>query len=271
LVKTLFKFFLIFFSVVSWAYNPRDTYVAHKPPKELQDLNIKEHLGKSIDGNLVFVNEDSKNVLLNDYFRQKPVLMTIIYYNCPSLCNFHLNGLFKGLEQISLRSDKDYNLLVLSMDSSEKATLARQKKINYLNQFSKMNTKGVHFLTGSKRSIQNLADQLGFVFRWDDETKQFAHLPVAYLLSPSKMISRYLYGVEFSPQTLKMALIEAGKGKIGNIVDRILLFCYRFNPTKNRYTIYAYNIMRIGGALTVFLLLYFLLSFWFKEQKRGGS
>ncbi len=266
LENKLLNLFLIFFCFFSFSYERSDNYVAHEVPKDLENLGIKENLGKVIDLNLSFLNEESESVFLKDYFYQSPVLMTIIYYNCPSLCNFHLNGLFKGLEKISLKSGQDYQLVVVSMDASEKPSLAKKKKNNYLKKFTDFN-QGVHFLTGSEGSIQKLASQLGFSFRWDEETEQFAHSPVAYVLSPQSLISRYLYGVEFDSSTLKMALIEAGQGKIGNIVDRILLFCYRFNSGKNRYTLYAYNIMRLGGALTVMLLLFFLVSFWMKEKK----
>ena len=240
--------------------------MAHEVPKDLQNIEIKERLGQAIDLNLSFLDEKSETVLLKDYFNQIPVLMTIIYYNCPSLCNFHLNGLFEGLEKTSLKSGRDYQLVVVSMDASETASLAKEKKASYLKKFTSFN-QGVHFLTGSEDSIQKTADQLGFSFRWDEETEQFAHSPVAYVLSPKSVISRYLYGVEFDFKTLKMALIEAGQGKIGNVVDRILLFCYRFDSTKNRYTLYAYNIMRLGGVLTVVLLLFFLMSFWMKENR----
>ncbi len=262
----LLNLFLIFFCFYSFSYKKSDNYVAHKIPKDLENIEIKENLKGTIDLNLSFLNEKSESIFLKTYFYKVPVLMTIIYYNCPSLCNFHLNGLFKGLKKIPLKSGRDYQLVVVSMDASEEPSLAKKKKENYLKKFTAFH-QGVSFLTGSEDSIQKLADQLGFSFRWDEETKQFAHSPVAYVLSPEAVISRYLYGIEFDPQTLKMSLIEAGKGKIGNVVDRILLFCYRFNSSKNRYTLYAYNIMRLGGALTVVLLLFFLVSFWIKEKE----
>ena len=241
-------------------------YKAHEAPAALRGLEIKERLGSSLDLGLTFRNEEGDSVPLSSYFGSQPVLMTMIYYNCPSLCNFHLNGLFRGLQNLSLTKSKDYHLAVVSMDSREGPALAKEKKTNYLKKFGLPKGK-THFLTGAEDSIKRLADQLGFAFRWDEETEQFAHSPVAYVLTPEGVISRYLYGVEFQPKTLKLSLLEGARGKIGNIMDRILLFCYRFNPGAKRYTLYAYNIMRAGGALTILLLAVFLLPFWMREKK----
>lgn len=265
--KVIFSFFLIFLSLFCFAYQPKETYPSEHSPNELKNLEIKEHLGSSIDENLKFINEESQPVFLKKYFQGLPVLLTIVYYNCPSLCGFHLNGLFEGLEGVSLKAGQDYELVIVSMDDTEMASLAKQKKASYLKKFN-LPGKGVHFLTGSKDSISKLSHQVGFAFRWDDETEQFAHSPVAYVLSPKAKISRYLYGVLFESKTLKMSLVEAGQGKIGDVVDRILLFCYRFNPKKNEYTLYAYNVMRLGGALTVLMLLLFLVPMWWREGKK---
>ena len=266
MVRKLFNLFFCFFCFYSSAYKRSDQYLAHQVPKDLKNLEITERQGDKLDLNLVFSNEKSKSITLKKYFNQAPVLMTIIYYNCPSLCNFHLNGLFTALEKISLKSGQDYEFVVVSMDASEKHPLALEKKNNYLKKF-KVSPQGIHFLTGSEASIQKLSKEVGFAFRWDEETEQFAHSPVAYVLSPNGIISKYLYGVEFEPKTIRMSLIDAGQRKIGNIVDRILLFCYRFNPAESRYTIYAYNIMRLSGLLTIMLLIFFLIPVWLKEKK----
>lgn len=243
-------------------------YRADETPHELKDLSIKERLGESIDLSLSFTDEENQAVKLSKYFNSQPVLMSIIYYNCPSLCNFHMNGLFEGLNELNSYWKENYQILFLSMDSTEKSPLAKEKKINYLKEFKEMRGENIHFLTSSSVNIKKLSDQLGFAFRWDDETQQFAHSPVAYTLSPKGVISRYLYGIQFEAQNLKLSLLEAGKGKIGNMVDRILLFCYRFNPKKNKYTLYATNIMKAGGILIILALISLLVPAWIKERKQ---
>ena len=244
-------------------------YRSNERPHPLKNITITEHLGKSIDLNLWFTNENNKKVQLKNYFKSDPILMTVVYYNCPSLCNFHLNGLFKALQSLSSYWKRSYQFVLVSMDSTEKSPLAKLKKTNYLKEFNTLNQKNIHFLTGSKDSINKLTKSLGFSFRWDEETQQFAHSPVAYALSAKGLISRYLYGVEFDPKTLKLSLLEAGSGKVGNIIDRILLFCYRFNPKENKYTLYASNIMKIGGALIILALLFLLAPIWIKERKKN--
>ena len=241
-------------------------YRADEAPHPLKNISIKEKLGGSIDLNLVFVNEKNQNLALKKYFGSEPVLMSIVYYNCPSLCNFHLNGLFEGLQQLSSHKNLPYQLVIVSMDSTEKPSLAKEKKINYLKEFKELKEEKIHFLTGSKDSIKKLTESLGFAFYWDEETEQFAHSPVAYVLSPKAVISRYLYGVEFKPQNLRLSLLEAGLGKIGNVIDRILLFCYRFNPKENKYTLYASNIMKAGGVLIILALMLLLIPVWIKER-----
>ncbi len=247
----------------AWA---EKSYRADEAPHPLQGITVKERLGAVIDLNLKFVNEQGQRLALKEYFGSAPVIMTIVYYNCPSLCNFHLNGLFEGLEQLSSDWPAPYQLIAVSMDHSESPALAQEKKANYLNRFKSLKGQNIHFLTGSEDSIKKLSDSLGFSFRWDEETEQFAHSPVAYTLSSQALISRYLYGVAFEPRALKLSLLEAGDGKIGNMIDRILLFCYRFNPAENKYTLYAANIMKAGGALIILALMFLLIPAWIKER-----
>lgn len=256
---------------LSQALKGQKSLPAHEAPAALKGLEIKERLGSSLDLDLTFKNELGQPRPLKSYFEgSRPVLMTMIYYGCPSLCSFHLSGLMSGLKGLPLKSPRDYQLIAVSMDSSEGPALAQKKKASYLKEFG-LPEGAAHFLTGSEGAVQKLASQLGFAFRWDEETEQFAHSPAAYVLTPKGAISRYLYGVEFAPRTLKLSLVEAARGQIGSFMDRILLFCYRFSPGKKRYTLYAYNIMRAGGALAVFLLAMFLLPVWMRERKKRAG
>lgn len=250
----------------AFAYEGKKNYLAAETPYHLKGAQIKENSGETIDLSLSFKGESGKAQPLGAYFAGKPVLMTVVYYKCPSLCNFHLNGLFEGIRGMSLKSGKDYSFIVVSMDERESPSLALEKKTSYLNKFGE---REAHFLTGEKNSIKKLTDQLGFSFRWDEESLQFAHSPVAYILSPEGKISRYLYGVRFDPKTLRLSLTEATAGKVRSVIDRVLLFCYRFDPKKNRYTLYAYNVMRAGAGFMAALLFVFLASFWFKQKRQN--
>ncbi len=243
-------------------------YRADEAPQALQNLAVKEQLGTFIDLQLSFVDEQGQSRALKSWFGKEPVLMSIVYYNCPSLCNFHLNGLFEGLNQLSQRIP--YQLVIVSMDHKEKPPLAQEKKANYLKKFPQLKKDRVHFLTGREPDIKKLSKSLGFAFRWDEETLQFAHSPVAYVLSPKGKLSRYLYGVQFSAKTLKLSLLEGGAGKIGNMIDRIVLFCYRFNPEENKYSLYAGNIMKAGGVLIILALLFLLIPTWIKEGRKNS-
>ena len=262
-LSELWPLFFLFTS--AFAYEGKKNYLAEEIPYHLKQTQIKENIGEHVDLSLLFQEESGKTKPLKTYFAAKPTLMTVVYYKCPSLCNFHLNGLFEGVKDMKLKSGKDYSFIVLSMDERESPPLALEKKKAYLKEFKE---RDVHFLTGNKESIKKLTDQLGFSFRWDEETLQFAHSPVAYILSSEGKISRYLYGVQFDPKTLRLSLAEAAKGNVQRVMDRVLLFCYRFDPNQNRYTLYAYNIMRAGAGLMVILLLVFLAPFWFKQKRQ---
>jgi len=152
------------------------------------------------------------------------------------------------------------------MDPTEPPKLAIEKKKTYLKQYN-LQSENLHFFTGKAPDLHKLSAQLGFRFRCYYYKQIFAHIPVAYILTSQGQISRYLYGVEFSPQTLKLSLVEASKNQIGTIMDKILLFCFQFDPNRGLYSWYAYNIMRAGGVFTICLLLGFLLPVWIREKK----
>ena len=264
--KQLFKLLLLFLFFPALAYEGKKTYRAEEAPLPLKDIEVTEKTGQLIDLNLKFKNFPGDLVPLKIFFTKPVTLMTVIYYNCPSLCNFHLNGLFDAMQKIPQIAGKDYAFVAVSMDDRETPDLAQAKKANYLKEFNRPGQE-VHFLTGETENIKKLTQSLGFPFRWDEATRQFAHSPVAYLLNSEGRILRYLYGVEFEPDTLRLSLVETSQGQIGTLKDRIRLFCYRFNPGENRYTLYAYNIMRAGAGLMVFVLLATLVPFWLKERK----
>ena len=237
-------------------------------PEELKGLKVQEKTGRRVNLDIPFTDDGGNSVFLKQYFKSGgPVLMSIVYYGCPNLCTLHLNGLGQGLKVLSDSFKQEFEWVVLSMDNRENFKLAAEKKQAYAGEYS-FPVGRMHFLTGTKKNILQLSRELGFRFRWDENQKIYAHIPVAYVLSPEGVISRYLYGVEFPAKVLKLSLVEAGEGKTGSLIDRVLLFCFQFDPRRGRYTWYAYNIMRAGGLLTIFLLLGFLIPVWIKENHK---
>lgn len=242
--------------------------------KQLEGLGVDEQLGKQIDLSLQFTNEQGQLVPLSTYYDGKrPVLLTMVYYGCPSLCNYHLNGLidtFKDMDKTPVGSD--FQVVAVSMNHREESDLAAAKLETYLNALGQDSAKeGMHFLVGTEENVAKLASEIGFKFRWDEKEQQYAHAAVAYVTTPTGMISRYLYGIEFDAKTLRLSLVEAAQGKIGNLIEQVILFCFQFNPSKNKYTLYSFNIMRAAGALTVLVLAVLLIPVWRRERKKKSS
>ncbi len=256
----------------SFAYDPVNKEVSgHTVPDELKNVSITEKLGSKIDLTTEFTADTGETVKIGQYFTgQKPVLMSIVYYDCPSLCNYHLNGVTDSLKDVGLTPGKDFEIVAISMNHRETYELAAAKKASYVDEYGRLETaNGWHFLTGTEANVRKVADEVGFGFEWNEKQKQYAHAAAAYVMTPEGMISRYLYGIEFKPQTLRLALLEAGQGKIGNLIDQIVLFCFQFNPAKNKYTLYAWNIMRISGVLAFLGLAIFLVPVWMRERRVG--
>ncbi len=229
-------------------------------PAEIEGTGIDEKLGEKIDLDMDFVNEEGQTVRLREYFNNgRPLLVSFIYYNCPNLCNFHLNGMVESLSKFSWEAGKTYDYLVISIDPNEKSNLAKAKKANLLEAFSdKTEEKNWHFLVSPDDSVKKLATQMGFNYKWNDEIKEWAHGAAAFVLTEDGTLSRILYGIEFKEQTLKLALVEAGKGKIGSIMDRVVLYCYHYNPKDKKYSLAVFRVMQAGGGMIILFLLFLL-------------
>ncbi len=256
------------------AYDPKNVVVTgHELPAEFEGVGVTERLGQQLDLSLEFRDDFGRAVTLGQYFTSgKPVLMAMVYYECPSLCHYHLNGITETLKGLKWTPGQDFEFVAVSMDPREDHEVAGLKKSNYIQEYGRPESHtGWHFLTGQEAQIQRLADQLGFRFKWNEDQKQFAHAAAAYILTPGGQISRYLYGVQPQLQTLRLGLLEASNGKIGSIVDQILLFCFQFNPQKSQYTLYAWNIMRAGAVVMALLLAVFLIPVWLRERRLGSS
>lgn len=247
----------------------KDEGTPNEMPKQLENVGITEQMGAIVDPTIAFKDERGNDVTIGSYLgKNRPVLLSLAYYNCPGLCNFHLNGMVDALKEVSLKMGKDFEYIVVSFDEKETPELASQKKQSYLRSFGDSGAAdGWHFLTGSAASIAALTKQVGFQFKWDEPSKEFAHASAAIMLSPEGKISRYLHGIHFEPKSVRLGLLEAAEGTVGTIVDRFLLYCFHYDPKQNKYAVAAMSVMRIAGAATVLVLALFIGPYWWRQRK----
>lgn len=240
---------------------------ATQMPQQLEGVGVDEKLGQQIDLSLTFIAENGYPVPLQTFFDgKKPVILTLVYYDCPMLCNLILNGLVQGLRDIPWEPGRDFEIVSISFDPRETFALAQKKRLLYLNSYGK--ERGWHFLVDHQGNVKKLAEQVGFHYRWDEKREQFAHPSVIMVLMPDGRVARYLYGIEFKPMDLRLALTEASQFHWSKTVDRILLFCYHYDPKEGSYVLFAYNLMRAAGLLTV-IVLGFILWRFFKTEKQS--
>lgn len=238
---------------------------------ELMGIDIIEHLGDSLPLNLSFVDDNGIKVTLSDYFKgDKPVLLTLGYYECPMLCNLVFNGVSEGIKELGWVPGEKYQVISVSIDPLETAELAAKKKANYI-KFLEMPgaSGGWHFLVTESENAKTLADAIGFEYYYVEDRDEYAHAAAAYLISPEGVISRYLYGIQYTASNLKLGLLEASEGKIGSTLDKILLYCYRYDPDAKGYVLFAQNAMKVGGAVTVVLIALLVGSLLIKERLKA--
>jgi protein SCO1/2 len=236
-------------------------------PQQLQGVGIDEKLGKQVDLNLTFIAENGYPVALKEFFhKDKPVILNFVYYSCPMLCTLVLNGQTTALENIPGTIGKDFEVVTISIDPTETFGLAQQKRAAYLEQYGRPTT-GWHFLVDHEGNVKKLAEQVGFHYRYDERQQQYAHAAAIMVLTPEGKLSRYLYGIKFNPRDLRLALAEAAESKFSISVDRVLLYCFHYDPQARGYVLFATNLMRIGGALTVVAIVVMLFTLRRREKK----
>jgi protein SCO1/2 len=241
-----------------------------KLPPQLEQAGIVEKLGAQISlDQLQFKDETGKSVSLGSYFRQgRPVVLNLVYYECPSLCSMVLNGFLDSLKQLPWVPGQEFDIVTLSIDHREGPELAASKKARYLEVLGKPGAdKGWHFLTGDENQIKTLATEVGFGYTYDEKEKQYAHAAGIFVLTPGGQLSRILYGIEYKSRDLRLALTEAGEGKIGTVVDRFLLFCYRYDPNLRSYSVYLFNVMRAAAVVTVLVMAMAFGVVWLKQKQ----
>jgi protein SCO1/2 len=238
-------------------------------PALLNDVGIDQKLNQQVPLDLMFIDENGQKVALQTYFGKKPVVLALIYYNCPMLCTLVLNGLIQSLNTMSFVVGKEFDVVVVSFDSRETPQLATGKKRSYLERYIVKGTEaGWHFLTGEESSIKTLTQTVGFRYTYDPEKDLFAHASGVIVLTPEGKISKYFYGVEYSPRDLRLGLVEASENKIGSPVDQLLLMCYHYDPSTGKYGAVVMNVVRIAGAITLIIMISFIVFMVRREQKK---
>jgi protein SCO1 len=238
-------------------------------PTVLEQVGIDQRLGESIPLDLKFTDEAGREVRLADYFHhQRPVLLALVYFDCPMLCNQVLNGTTSALGVLKFNAGTEFDVLAVSFDPRETPEMAAAKKKVYIDRYKRPGAeRGWHFLTGDETSIAALTKAVGFRYVWDEKTTQFAHASGVMLLTPEGKLAQYYYGIEYSARDLRLGMIEASQEKIGNVVDQMLLYCYHYDPTTGKYGFIAMRAMRIGGALTVLALGTFMVVSFRRDAK----
>jgi protein SCO1/2 len=242
-------------------------------PPEFKAIQLEDHLGKNIPLDVRFTDSTGKSVAIGDYFDKtdpRPLILIPVYYNCPMLCPYTLNGFVDVLKKLKFVPGKDFNVATFSFDPSETAELAASKKDMYVKALGLPEAgAGWHFLVGDKDAIARLTDALGFRFEYDPVDKSYKHAPAVYVITPAGRISRYFSNIYFEPKDLRLSLVDASDGRIGTVVDKFVLYCCRYNPETGKYSVIASRVMTAGGVVTVIALAWMLGMQFLYERRRA--
>lgn len=234
---------------------------ANLRPPGLKHVGIEQHLNQQIPPRLQFRDETGKPVELGDYFGSKPLILTLVYYQCPMLCGEVLQGLASALRILNFDVGREFDVLTVSFDPKETPEMAAAKKATLLQQYGRPGAaEGWHFLTGAQAAIDGLTKAAGFEYEYDPKTQQFAHATAIMVLTPQGRIAQYYYGVEYAPRDLRLGLVQASENKIGSVVDQVLLYCYHYDPDQGKYGVIISRILKLAAAATIVLLGTFLIA-----------
>jgi len=240
-------------------------------PPEMEGVGITENIGRRVDLGLTFIAENGYPVSLGQLIRgERPVILNLVYYNCPMLCNLVLNGQIKALREIPWTPGREFDIITISINPNETFALAAAKKQAYLAAYDKP-APGWRFLADHEGNVKKLADQVGFHYRYDPLQDQFIHNAAIMILTPDGRVARYLYGIQFKVRDLRLALVEASQGKLRASMDQLLLFCFHYDPAARSYVPFAIRFMQMGGILAVLGLSVALIRLWRRERRAAHN
>jgi len=238
-------------------------------PAILSKVGIAQNLNARIPPDLVFRDETGKSVRIGDFFGKKPIVLSLVYFECPALCTEVLNGELRTMKAISLDLGKDFDAVTVSFEPKDTPALAKAKRDVYIGQYGRPEAvEHWHFLTGEQQSIAALTSVAGFRYAYDSSIRQYAHAAAILVLTPDGRIDRYFYGVQYPARDVRLGLVEASEGKIGTLTDHALLYCYQYDPMTGKYGVVVMNVLRAAGGLTVLVLGIFLTLMFLRERKR---
>jgi protein SCO1/2 len=237
-------------------------------PSPLKNVGIDQKLNNQVPLELTFRDETGQTVQLSRYFGQRPVVLALVYYECPMLCNMVLNGMLRAFRTLSFNIGNEFDVVTVSFNPKEGPVLARAKQASYLDKYRRTGAdKAWHFLTGDEPNIQKLAQAVGFRYTWDPVHNQFAHASGIMVLTPTGRIARYFYGIEYPPNDLRLGIIEASNGKIGSPVDAVLLYCFHYDASTGRYSLLISNIVKLLGSVSAIVLFGMIGLFLWHERR----
>ena len=244
-------------------------------PKALQEVGIKQKLGEQLPLETEFKDENGKTVKLGEYFgKGRPVILALVYYECPMLCNEVLNGLTGSLKGISFDVGKEFDVVAISFDAREndKPNLAKNKKEGYVARYGRPGSeKGWHFLTGTQGSIDAVTQSVGFGYIYDEKTNQFAHAGGVMIATPEGTLSRYYFGIDYEPRQLKFGIMDSAQSKVGNPAEQLLLYCFHYDPSTGKYGLSVLRVIRIAGIATILGIAGMMFVFWRRNKRKGLS
>ncbi|MFB3813199.1 MAG: SCO family protein [Terriglobales bacterium] len=272
IVRALIVALVLMLTIPAWAQMGGGDKGSDKLPPQLSNVGIYQHLDAQVPLEAMFRDEFGRTVKLGEYFNQgKPVILSLVYYECPMLCTEVLNGMTNSMRLLKFELGKDYDVVTVSFDPRETPELAAAKKHSYLQRFGRPGGKnGWHFLVGDEKNIHALTESVGFRYHWDPQQRQFAHATGIMVLTPQGRVAQYYYGVSYAPKDLRLGLVEASNNRIGTLVDQLLLYCYHYDPRTGKYGAIITNVLKIAGGLTV-LILGSLLIFLFRYDPQRAK
>jgi protein SCO1/2 len=278
-LDTFRKFYFIIIIIICLSIgNPTLARAGHgitsdKDKAFFEQVNYDQKLNAQLPLHLAFQDEAGQTVYLNDYFGEKPVILVMAYYECPMLCTLVLNGVLNGFDKLDFNVGNEFNVITVSIDPNETPAMATAKKETYIRAYDRAEAAaGWHFLTGDQTAIEQLTEAIGFHYVYDPDQEEYAHPTGLVVLTPQGRISRYLYGIEFSPTDLRLGLVEASANKIGSPIDQVLLMCYHYDPDTGQYTPAIMNIIRVAGIATTLIIGIPILTMVYRnlqERKRN--
>lgn len=241
-------------------------------PAILNDIGIDQKLGVQVPADLIFADETGKTVRLGDYFGKRPIILSLVYFECPMLCTMSLNDLTRAMGAMPLNPGDDFEIITISFDPREMTKLAAAKKKRYVHEYKKPKAgEAWHFLTGDEANIKKLTEVVGFRYAWDDKFDQYAHAAGFIVLTPQGVTSRYFYGVDYSSKDMRLALVEASNGTIGRPVEQILLYCFHYDPATGKYSLAILRLLKVAGTLTAAALGAFIVTNLLRDRRAARA